>query len=308
MKIRNFLFPVLWLCSFVFGQSMHQGINNISKIKAQAYVGFLASDALKGRLAGSPENEIVAEYLASKFKEMGLKPFQMSFFQDFEALQSIRKGARWQLALDSVKVMKEQNIPYRKLNLKNVLGYIPGRISNEYVVIGAHYDHLGSDTTISTDGIYNGADDNASGVSAVLQIAEAMMADAHPPERNVIFAFWDGEEKGLLGSQYFVENFDEVKNIKSYLNFDMIGRNARGKTSEHVVFFYSKSHPEFRQWVNLGLERYKIHLIPEFKAREYFSGGSDNASFSLKGIPILWYHTDGHDDYHQPSDSTEQIS
>ena len=115
--------------------------------------------------------------------------------------------------------------------MDNVLAYIPGKRSDEYVIVGAHFDHLGVDETLADDKIYNGADDNASGVSAVLQIARAFALSGEKPLRNVIFAFWDGEEKGLLGSKHFVQHCPFLKQIKGYLNFDMIGRNQQARTT-----------------------------------------------------------------------------
>lgn len=97
-------------------------------------------------------------------------------------------------------------------------------------MVGAHFDHLGIDETLAGDKIYNGADDNASGVSAVMQIARAFQTSGKKPLRNVIIAFWDGEEKGLLGSKYFMQHCDFVKDIKGYLNFDMIGGTIGGTT------------------------------------------------------------------------------
>ena len=107
-----------------------------------------------------------------------------------------------------------------------MLGVIEGNTPQEIVVVGAHYDHLGMDGNLVGDAIYNGADDNASGVAAVLQIAQAFLATGVQPARTVIFALWDGEEKGLLGPAYFVQSFREMAHIKGYLNFDMIGRNS----------------------------------------------------------------------------------
>ena len=106
--------------------------------------------------------------------------------------------------------------------LRNILGKIEGKNPNEIVIIGAHYDHIGYDPMLEGDQIYNGADDNASGVQAVLQVARAFLATGEQPERTVIFAFWDGEEKGLLGSRYFAMNYPDIKKVKGYLNYDMI--------------------------------------------------------------------------------------
>ena len=130
---------------------------------------------------------------------------------------------------DSIARLKQGT--HRVLRMANVLGVIPGQRTDEYVIVGAHFDHLGTDETLANDAIYNGADDNASGVSAVLQIARAFQASGQKPLRNVIIAFWDGEEKGLLGSKHFVQSCDFIGKVKGYLNFDMIGRNNKPDTS-----------------------------------------------------------------------------
>lgn len=294
--------------SFFYGQSTEKGLKSISETKARAYIEFLASDALKGRDAGSPEGQIVAEYLASKLKEMGIKPLENSYFQDFEAVQSTKKPAQWQSIPNKVNEVKQSDVPFQSLKLRNVLGYIPGKLENEFVIVGAHYDHLGENPKILGDGIYNGADDNASGVSAVLQIAQAMLHDGNQPMRSVIFAFWDGEEKGLLGSLNFTEVFPKIKQVKSYLNFDMIGRNNNEENPNGVVFFYTAKHSAFEQWLKNDIKKHKLNLIPDYRAWENPVGGSDNGAFARKNIPILWYHTDGHKDYHQPTDSAEKIN
>lgn len=197
---------------------------------------------------------------------------------------------------------------HRSLRMANVLGMIPGERTNEYVVVGAHFDHLGIDETLAGDKIYNGADDNASGVSAVMQIARAFQTSGKKPLRNVIIAFWDGEEKGLLGSKYFMQHCDFVKDIKGYLNFDMIGRNNRPEQPEHVVYFYTEAHPALGQWLKDDIARYGLKLQPDYRPWDRPVGGSDNASFAVHDIPIIWYHTDGHPDYHQPSDHADKLN
>lgn len=306
MNKKILTFMIFCIGLKIMAQNTNEGLKTITERKAKAYIEFLASDALKGRNAGSPEGKIAAEYIASKLKEIGIKPLLEGYFQPFEAVQNIGKKAKWQSVADSVQSIKQK--AHRSLKLQNVLGYIKGKRSNEYVIIGAHFDHLGEDKSISNDGIFNGADDNASGVSAVLQIAEAMMKEKQTPERNVIFAFWDGEEKGLLGSQFFVNTFPAVSSIKSYLNFDMIGRNTNEAQPWSVVFFYTKNHPKFEEWVRTNIKQHHLNLQVDYRAWDKPYSGSDNASFALKNIPILWYHTDGHPDYHQPSDSADKIN
>lgn len=276
-------------------QSTDRGWGSIDKQNAQAIVGFLASDALKGRNAGSEENKIVVEYLVSKLKEIGISPLKTDYTESFLA---INKGKRWSL---------DGEIPdENKVQLSNVYGMIPGENTAEYLVIGAHFDHLGMDENREGDKIFNGADDNASGVSAVLQIAKAMQLDGNKPKRTVIFAFWDGEEKGLLGSEYFMRS--SAYSIKSYLNFDMIGRNTDENNPHTVTFLYTKANKMFENWVRKSTEEKQMSLQPIYKPWDNPIRGSDNASFAKRGVPILWFHTDGHTDYHQTSDELHKIN
>lgn len=194
------------------------------------------------------------------------------------------------------------------MSLNNILGVIEGKNPNEIVIVGAHYDHLGLDPFLEGDQIYNGADDNASGVSAVLQIARAFVATGERPERTVIFAFWDGEEKGLLGSRHFTRSYPEIGKVKGYLNFDMIGRNNDESKPKHVVYFYTESHPAFGEWLKGDIKKYSLGLEPDYRPWDKPVGGSDNGSFARLEIPIIWYHTDAHPDYHQPSDHAERIN
>ena len=184
----------------------------------------------------------------------------------------------------------------------------PGLIGTAETRIGAHFDHIGYDPALAGDQIYNGADDNASGVSAALQIARAFAISGQKPLRNVIFAFWDGEEKGLLGSKFFLQTCPFAKQIKGYLNFDMIGRNNKPEKPRHVVYFYTEAHPAFGQWLKDDIAEYGLKLEPDYRPWDRPASGSDNAPFALQDIPIIWYHTDGHPDYHQPSDHADRIN
>ena len=295
---------------FIYAQTaVDRGLNSINRVSAEAIVGFLADDGLQGREAGTIYSRIAARYLAASLKEAGINPlYGDSYFQHFEACAKERqqKGARWQVHPDSISSLK--NGTYRVLRMANVLGIIPGEKTDEYVIVGAHFDHLGVDETLANDPIYNGADDNASGVSAVLQIARAFKASGKKPMRNVVIAFWDGEEKGLLGSRYFVQSCDFIGKVKGYLNFDMIGRNSKPDSPNHVVYFYTASHPAFGKWLKDDIIRYGLHLEPDYRSWDRPVGGSDNASFAVLDIPIIWYHTDGHPDYHQPSDHADRLN
>ena len=124
----------------------------------------------------------------------------------------------------------------------------------------------------------------------------------------MIFCLWDGEEKGLLGSEYFMQSFADPSKIKGYVNFDMIGRNNDESNPEHVVYFYTQAHPAFEQWLRNDIEERGLRLKPNYRAWDNPVGGSDNGSFAKRGVPIIWYHTDGHPDYHQPGDHADKIN
>ena len=308
MKRDYLLLALLLVGNITFAQSpIERALNTINRSSAEATINFLASDELQGREAGVHGSRVTSEYIVSLLQWMGVSPLANSYFQPFDAYRKERqKKGRLEVHPDSIAKLKQE--VHQKLTMRNVLGMIPGKNTKEYVIVGAHFDHLGIDPVLDGDQIYNGADDNASGVSAVLQIARAFLASGQQPERNVIFAFWDGEEKGLLGSKYFVQTCPFLSQIKGYLNFDMIGRNNKPQQPKQVVYFYTAAHPVFGDWLKEDIRKYSLQLEPDYRAWENPIGGSDNGSFAKVGIPIIWYHTDGHPDYHQPSDHADRLN
>ena len=308
MKRDYLLLALLLVGNITFAQfPIERALNTINRSSAEATINFLASDELQGREAGFHGSRVTSEYIVSLLQWMGVSPLADSYFQPFDAYRKERqKKGRLEEHPDSIAKLKQE--VHQKLTMRNVLGMIPGKNTKEYVIVGAHFDHLGIDPVLDGDQIYNGADDNASGVSAVLQIARAFLASGQQPERNVIFAFWDGEEKGLLGSKYFVQTCPFLSQIKGYLNFDMIGRNNKPQQPKQVVYFYTAAHPVFGDWLKEDIRKYSLQLEPDYRAWENPIGGSDNGSFAKVGIPIIWYHTDGHPDYHQPSDHADRLN
>lgn len=308
MKRDYLLLALLLVGNITFAQSpIERALNTINRSSAEATINFLASDELQGREAGFHGSRVTSEYIVSLLQWMGVSSLADSYFQPFDAYRKERqKKGRLEVHPDSIAKLKQE--VHQKLTMRNVLGMIPGKNTKEYVIVGAHFDHLGIDPVLDGDQIYNGADDNASGVSAVLQIARAFLASGQQPERNVIFAFWDGEEKGLLGSKYFVQTCPFLSQIKGYLNFDMIGRNNKPQQPKQVVYFYTAAHPGFGDWLKEDIRKYGLQLEPDYRAWENPIGGSDNGSFAKVGIPIIWYHTDGHPDYHQPSDHADRLN
>ncbi|MDR0825386.1 MAG: M20/M25/M40 family metallo-hydrolase [Prevotella sp.] len=289
-----FFIIILILPVSIYSQSaLEKGLYSINKPDAEKYIGILASDSLEGRKAGAAGGLMASEYLKNIFQEAGIVSWFDTYFQSFE-------------------------YEYRKsVKMRNVLGCIRGRHADEVVIIGAHYDHLGIKKNSPNDSIYNGADDNASGVSAVLQIAKAFKESGEQPLRTVIFALWDGEEMGLLGSSFFVKDYYNsvpvfplmsAPVIKGYINCDMIGRNKSESDATHVVSYFSPERPEFGEWLKDDIEKYGLNLAPEFRSMDKVPGGSDHMPFQQKGVPVIFYNTDLHPDYHKLTDHADRIN
>ena len=266
------------------------GLRSITEDAARAHVYFLADDLLEGRRAGERGSRIAKQYIISQMRQAGLKPFFESYEQPFEAcaVQKLKSGVRYFVEADSIAEIKK-----------------PGKKTDEMVVVGAHLDHEGVYSDLEGDKIYNGADDNASGVAAVLQIMKAFVASGATPERTIVFAFWDGEEFGLLGSRYFTDNYKNMQNVKGYLNFDMVGS---GTNSRYLMYFFTAAHPKFGEWLKADMAKHNFCFDPDYRAWENPVGGSDQQSFHLKGVPIVWYHTGGQPNYNFPSDEADTVN
>lgn len=190
---------------------------------------------------------------------------------------------------------------------RNVLGFIEGSdpiLKNEVIIIGAHYDHIGyrKGTEAGNDSIFNGADDNASGTSGLLAIAKAFGASGKKTKRSVLFIAFAGEEKGLLGSSFYVRNpIIPLDKTIAMLNMDMIGRNH-----EDSVYIIGASHsPDILKIVEEENKNVGFTLVTSL---EKYMGGSDHAIFYRKGIPILFFFTGEHEDYHKVTDHPELIN
>ncbi len=281
------------------------GLRSITEDAARAHVYFLADDLLEGRRAGERGSRIAKQYIISQMRQAGLKPFFESYEQPFEAcaVQKLKSGVRYFVEADSIAEIKKQ--VHRTMHLSNVLAVLPGKKTDEMVVVGAHLDHEGVYSDLEGDKIYNGADDNASGVAAVLQIMKAFVASGATLERTIVFAFWDGEEFGLLGSRYFTDNYKDMQKVKGYLNFDMVGS---GTDSRYLMYFFTAAHPKFGEWLKADMAKHNFCFDPDYRAWENPVGGSDQQSFHLKGVPIVWYHTGGQPNYNFPSDEADTVN
>ena len=256
------------------------GAEAIQADRLRADVEHLASDALEGRGSGSEGGRKAGDWLAAQLGELGVAGLgdQGSYFQRFQV---------------------------GELTMRNVIAAIPGSDPSEAVVIGAHYDHLGTGHQAgslamgSRGRIHNGADDNASGTAAVLAIARAFQASGVQPRRTVIFAWFDAEERGLLGSKHFVEHMPVDARVVLMINLDMVGR-LRGKP---LTIHGSNTGDTLRGW----LEAANASVGLELDLRETMHSNSDHAPFYGRKVPVLVPFTGLHGDYHRPSDDSPDV-
>jgi Zn-dependent M28 family amino/carboxypeptidase len=193
----------------------------------------------------------------------------------------------------------------RIVKCRNVLGYIEGKNKNEFIVVGAHYDHLGK----HAGWIWNGADDNASGTVGVMSLAGAFAASGEKPEKSIIFAAWTAEETGLWGSRYFVSNFPDTKKLIYNLNFDMLSRNDnKDLKGNQLTAIYTDFSPGIKDLTGKHVSDYNLDLDVIYRASGSSSGGSDHAPFAQAGIPATFFFAGMHPDYHQPSDELSKIN
>ncbi len=188
---------------------------------------------------------------------------------------------------------------------RNVIGIIEGKNPDQIIVLGAHFDHLGSGNGY----IWNGADDNGSGTTGVLTIARAVMETGIKPEKTLIFALWSAEEQGLLGSRYYVDNLPYPKNnLRLNVNFDMISRYISEDDQKKVIMTYTDSCPEFKSMTEANLKKYGIDLAVEYQPMKDPSGGSDHRSFSAAGIPVMRFKPGHREEYHTPADEVNTVN
>ncbi|MFN2397064.1 MAG: M28 family peptidase [Gemmatimonadaceae bacterium] len=268
------------------------GEDTADTVAIRSDIVFLASDALEGRATGTAGNDSAAAYIARRFHQLGLQPLaDGGFLQHFTATSVAAAHSGMGSALPA------QNVVARlRGSDRNVAG--------EFVVVGAHFDHLGRsgfgalDPTAKNE-IRNGADDNASGTAAVLELARLLSRD--PPRRSVVFVTFSGEELGLLGSQYFVRNPPVALNqVAAMINFDMVGRLRDDK----VIVYGVETATELPGIVDSS------NIEPRLAIRAVGDGfgPSDHSSFYAQGIPVLHLFTDLHEDYHRAGDDANKVN
>jgi len=278
---KSAFFLVACLCSqIVFSQSKLVSIDS-AMVKEHLYT--LASDTMEGRGNGTSGIEKAAQYIEEEFKRIGLSTYN--------GLPTYR-----------------QNFVGKELNLFNVIGVLEGNSKkDEYVVISSHYDHLGIKKYGEGDLIFNGADDNASGTTAVLTLA-AYFAELGTNERTIIFVAFTGEELGLLGSKHFGKNIDPSKFIAG-INIEMIGKQSSYGPKTAWISGFDRS--DFGLIIQKNLIGTGYKLFPDPYPNQYLFFRSDNASLARLGIPSHTFsttpvNTDMH--YHKVTDEAETLN
>jgi putative aminopeptidase FrvX len=277
-------------------------ITTITASDLESHVSFLASPLLMGRMNGEKSLEIAAEYLAAQAKFLGLKPANGdSYFQSYTLYKKLN------------------DTEVETITLQNVAGYIEGShpiLKNEVVVYSAHYDHVG----VYDDNIYVGADDNASGCAALLEMAQAFQSLKNKPRRSILFLWVSGEEMGLLGSAAYVRNpLFSLENTVANLNMDMIGRTKRDAdtgdqnpmSGPNSVFLITGGQSSDLQKIANQVERrinldFDYSLSGPYHPLQLFSR-SDQYNFVKNDIPVLFFSTGLHTDYHTPRDVIELL-
>lgn len=284
--------PILLLAIVTTGNCIAQ--EGITAKQYDKHVRFLAADKLEGRFPGTRGNDKAAAYIRKQFKQCVLTGWHKNFYQPF-----------------FVKIKKQTNsVSADSVLTNNVIGYLPGNdplFRNEYIVIGAHYDHLGwggrgtGSKKPDTSAIHNGAIDNASGTAALLCIAREV-SRLKQNKRSILFIAFSGEEEGLVGSKFFTNHLPVPDTaIKLMINIDILGcLNAEKQLYMGGAGTFPRGEDLLKGLgSNSGLNTIVI---------AGGVGGSDHVSFYKKKIPVLGFHTGGYPQYHTPEDDIEYVN
>ncbi len=262
-------------------------------VSIESDVAFLSDDRLEGRQTGTEGEKAAAAYIAKRFENLGTEGKGTNgFLQPF--------------------TFKPKTNPHQQVNYTvkdgdstitgtNVIGFLNNNAENT-IVIGAHYDHLGYGAEGSLHrgekAIHNGADDNASGVAVMLNLAQKLKGKN--TNNNYLFMAFSGEEMGLLGSNYFVKNPTiDTKKVNYMINMDMVGRLKADST---LAVYGVGTSPILKQTLKAHNESFKLIQ------KESGIGPSDHTSFYNADIPVLHFFTGQHEDYHKPSDDFEKLN
>ena len=247
----------------------------------------LAADDMQGRDTGSEGGAKARQYIVDRLDAMGVGPSSMGRLQPWSVQGRSPDGPK-------------------TFNGTNIIGLIPGtRVSDKYIVVTAHYDHVG----VRDGHVYNGADDNASGVATMLELAKRLKET--PPEHSVLIVALDGEERGLLGAKEFVEAPPvPLSSISMNINYDM---TARADVDGYLWVTGTYQNPYFRPVLEPIPANGSIRLAfgkdtPDDKGADNWVFASDHGMFHRANLPFLYFGVNFHEDYHKPSDDVERIN
>ena len=273
-------------------ETLNEGLSRITSQSAQKTVEYLASQELEGRMSGKKGNVLAAQYIKDKFESYGYKTKYQKF-----PIKRLNYGPNNETGDDFTN---------------NILAWSNGkeeRMKDDIVVVGAHMDHIGYGPSMSMQNrikIHPGADDNASGTAALLEIANGMSKLRN--KRTVLFIAFSAEEMGLLGSLYYVknpelpENEPSIKNHIFMLNMDMVGYLKSGR--QLAGFADLNSSIDVTKYIGELSDKYSFAKSITSRG----TGGSDHASFYNKKVPIAFLHTGGHNYYHTPQDTPDKLN
>jgi len=270
-----------------------RGKTTVTEKSVRKHMGALAGDEMNGRGSASADELTAAKYIASQLKLLRIKP-------------AGDKGGYLQTVTFKRRVRGAPDQAPTEATTTNVLGIIRGRdplLAKETILLSAHLDHLGVGREVNGDKIYNGADDDASGVTAVLELAKALMSGPRP-KRTVVFALFGSEEIGGWGARYFQEHPPvPFESLVANLEFEMIGRPDAAVPRDTLwLTGYERS--------NLGpaLKVFGARLVADPHPDQHFFQRSDNIVLARKGIVAHTVSSLGlHTDYHRPSDDLAHI-
>ncbi|MFA0961681.1 M20/M25/M40 family metallo-hydrolase [Roseivirga sp. BDSF3-8] len=243
----------------------------------------LSADSMAGRQTGTEGNKKARDYIIGRFEEIGLTAYTPNYLQPF----SVAPVQRAHSAMDTVQGV-------------NLLGFVQGE-SDSVIVLSAHYDHVGA----RNGDIYNGADDNASGVAAMLAIAEYF--SANKPLHTMLFAAFDAEEVGLQGAKYFMNSLEvDPDRIVLNVNMDMVSQNRKGE----LYATGTRYTPSLKNYLTQADEQSPVKLKFGHDGRDGlqdWTTSSDHGPFHKKGIPFIYFGVEDHPYYHKPTDTYEQV-
>lgn len=292
-RLKYFMFIYFFSISFYSNAQKDTPVKVDYSIKNNLF--YLSGDDLQGRLVGSITEKMAAQYIKEVFEFYDLDTIcNNGFYHNFEF--NYNRNPHDTLIENIVKIKSQ-----------NVVAYLNNN-SDKTILIGAHYDHIGRNeynqslTPNSNNEIHNGADDNSSGVAAVLELARIFATNNTIENANYIFACFSGEEIGLIGSKKLIEKLQAnyKSPITAMINMDMVGR----MDSLHNLYIGGVGTSTKFQEIIYKNKPSKFNIIIDSSG----IGPSDHSSFYLKDIPVLFFFTGNHSDYHKPSDDFDKIN